>query len=142
MKNKVFAAMASATLSVYGITGFWSNLGNETIHPVLFATILAALVLAPFAVIVFACLRSSRMPKQRIGGAGVLSLMLSAVSFVCFWLWLSFGGMYAAGMSHALIGGLFLSCSAAALVYAVTCFILAAVKRNRRNTVCHSYTAV
>ncbi|MBP0986689.1 MAG: hypothetical protein J6S92_00165 [Oscillospiraceae bacterium] len=142
MRNKVFAAMASAVLSVYGIAGFWSNLGNETISPVLFASILAAMVLAPIAVIVFSCLRSGGMSKQRIGGAGVLSLLLSAVSFVGFWFWLSTGDMLASVVPHALISGLFLSCSAAALVYAVTCFILAVFKRNRRNTVSHSYTAI
>ncbi|MBR5370999.1 MAG: hypothetical protein IK130_02170 [Oscillospiraceae bacterium] len=140
MKNKIFATMAAGGLSSYGIAGFWSNLGNETIHPVLFASMLTAMVLAPVAVIIAACLRTSRMPQQRIGGKGVLWLLLSAVSFIGFWLWLTHGGSLAGGKLFALISGLLLACSAATLVYAVTCFILAVSKKNRQNSICPPYT--
>jgi len=136
MKNKVFAAIAAGSLSMYGSAGFWCNNGNQTINPILFVSILAAIVLAPIAVIISAYLWTRRMPQQRVGGKGVLWLLISASCFVGFLLWLTCGEKILIGKPFALISGLLMACSAAALVYAVTCFTLTVFKKNRRNVVC------
>lgn len=79
--NKLIVIITAFVLTLYGVTGFWMNIGNETMNPVLFATIIAALVLAPIAIALSAYQRTKDAETKKSVRSGMISLVLSAVSF-------------------------------------------------------------
>lgn len=127
--NKFAATISALCLAIYGAAGFWIHIGNETMSPVLFATILAAMILAPFAIIYSAFRLTKDMQKNGMAKAGLVSLAAAAVSLTGFGLWLSAGRRMENGTLFAVIGGVLLACGAAAAVYAVCFFIFAAVRK-------------
>ena len=130
--KKAFSTIAALGLSFYGAAGFWSNIGNETIHPLHYASIIAAMILAPFAILLSAVLLTKETPKKSIGKAGFVSLIISALSFAGFKLWLfNSDRINVSGKTFALIAGLILALAAAAALYAVFLFIIAAVRKDR-----------
>ena len=89
--NKFAATIFALCLAICGAAGFWIHIGNETMSPVLFAAILAAMILAPFAIIYLAFRLTKDMQKNGMAKAGLVSLAAAAVSLTGFGLWLSAG---------------------------------------------------
>ena len=129
MKHNTAAIIAAFCFALYGAAGFWVNLGNETIAPALFASIIAALILAPPAIIFSAYRQTKEMQKKSIVKAGGLCLAGAAVSLLAFAACLSLSNRIDIGKLHAVNSGILLACGAAAMFYAVSFLILAAVKK-------------
>lgn len=55
MKSKIAITISAFCVSLYGLVGFWINIGNETIKPVLFVSIMAANVIALLLIISALC---------------------------------------------------------------------------------------
>ena len=127
--NKNAATIAALCFALYGVAGFWVNLGNEMIFPALFASIIAALILAPLAIIFSTYRQTKKMQKKSIVKAGIMCLAAAAVSLLAFVAWLSVSNRMETGKLYTAISGVLLACGAAAAIYAVSFLILAAVKK-------------
>ena len=129
MKNNTAATIIALCFALYGVAGFWANLGNETISSALFASIIAALILAPLAIIFSTYRQTKEMQKKSIVKAGVICLAAAAVSLLAFAAWLSVSNRIEIGKLCTVISGVLLACGAAAIIYAASFLTLAAAKK-------------
>lgn len=107
--NKLIVIITAFVLTLYGVTGFWMNIGNETMNPVLFATIIAALVLAPIAIAISAYQRTKDAETKKSVRSGMISLVLSAVSFAALAIMLINSDNIGSGKVYDIASGVILA---------------------------------
>ncbi len=124
MKEKLLIII-TLLLTFYGVTGFWANIGNQTINIALFLTIIIALILAPLAVIISTYCLTKYADKGKILLSGVLNLIISAIDFVILSIWFNRGADICTGFSYAIISGMIISLGSLLLISSITLFIIA-----------------
>ncbi len=131
MNKKIVAAITALFLTFYGVTGFWANIGNETVNSFLFATMIAALGLAPIAIAISAHHWTRDKKISSMVKSGIICLVSSAVSFGGMMLWLVNSERINIGKMYAIVGGMILSLGTLLIVYSAALFIFAKLKRSK-----------
>jgi len=129
MKNKVAITISALCVSLYGLAGFWLNLGNETIEPVLFASIIAANVIALILIIISAYSWSKEQLCKNTVRNGVICLILSAICFAVFAVLSANEEHIGAGKDYSFIMAVFVALGIASVLYSVSFMLFSAIKK-------------
>lgn len=132
--NKLTVTILALALTLYGVIGFWVNIGNETMNPVLFATIVAALVLAPVGIAISAYQRTKDAETKKSVRTGVISLVLSAVSFAGLAILLVNSDNIGSGKVYDISSGAILALGSLLIVNSACIFLMAVINRNKSHS--------
>ena len=126
MKNKSTIVIPTLLIAFYGLIGFWINIGNETINPILFISIMSAIIIAPIAIVFSSYISTKGTESKTIVKAGAICFAVALIAFVGF-IFLS-GEI---GKMPAIISGVILASSPVSLLYAISFIVIALVKREK-----------
>lgn len=132
--NKLTVTILALALTLYGVIGFWVNIGNETMNSVLFATIVAALVLAPVGIAISAYQRTKDAETKKSVRSGVISLVLSAVSFAGLAILLVNSDNIGSGKVYDISSGAILALGLLLIVNSACIFLMAVINRNKSHS--------
>ena len=131
MKNKFLITIFALCASLYGLVGFWVNLGNETIHPVLFTSIMVANVIAFILIIISAYNWSKEQARNNNIKNGIICLILSLFCFVVFTVLLIISDHIESGKLYSLITALFIALGTTLLFYSLLFMFFSIFKKRK-----------
>ena len=128
MKNKSTIVIPTLLIAFYGLIGFWINIGNETINPILFISIMSAIIIAPIAIVFSSYISTKGTETKTIVKAGAICFAVALIAFVGFIFLLLSGEIE---KMPAIISGVILASSPVSLLYAISFIVIALVKREK-----------
>ena len=132
LKNKIAVMSLTLCVSLYGFAGLWINIGNETIKPALFISIVTAAAVALGLMIASAYLCSKESMHSNIVKKSIGCLIVSVTCFTVFVLSLINGDHIATGNLYTLINGVLFAFILISTVYTVSFALLSVLKRERK----------
>lgn len=123
MKSKIAITISAFCVSLYGLVGFWINIGNETIKPVLFVSIMAANVIALLLIILSAYNWSKKQLRKNTLKNGFKCLIISALCFAVLAVLLANSDYIENSKLYSLIIAVFIASGTMSIVYSIS-FIL------------------
>ena len=129
IKNKITVTLLALCLSLYGLVGFWSNLGNEEISPILFASIVIASIIAFVLIIVSAYILTKERVRKQIIKNSIICLVAALICFAVFVILLINSNRIGIGKLYTLINGTFFAFGTISIVYTVSFMLLSISKK-------------
>ncbi len=131
MKNNTAITISALCVSLYGLAGLWINLGNETIAPVLFASFIAAIVIALILIVISAYILSKEQERKNTIKYGVKCLILSVICFAVFAVLSANSDHIDNNEVYSLSTAVLIAFGTASFVYSVLFMIFAVFRKHK-----------
>lgn len=134
MVKKILLLLIAILFTFYGVVGFWINIGNQALNPIIFATIMIALILAPITIIFSLYYYTKNIKIKTVAVSSELSLIFSLIDFAVFYFWLSKSDTIFEIKVCNLISGVLIALGLFLLLSSLVLFIIASIKNKKQKS--------